>query len=199
MAAYCDGRSQVEELDTFLLQHVMWQRIDNVPKIHDWLLNEVSAEFGNKQLASLLFSTFMRLPSALARPYTTDKLLVDVVDLKSTVVARYAASESAAATPWNAGRNLWLSEEESQAIGTAISGRIASSRSGLQKLMEWVPTMEALLRFSLEPDGQAFTPKMDLVQALLYSYYASLSGNERAKLSHEFTSTSRDVRLNRYP
>ena len=183
MAAYCDGRSQVEELDTFLLQHVMWQRIDNVPKIHDWLLNEVSAEFGNKQLASLLFGVFSRLPSALNRPERGKELLSDVADLRSTIVARNAASE--AATLWHTTCNLWLSEEESEAIATAFSGRILTARSGLHKLMEWVSTMEALLRLKLEPGSSILPSKTELIPPLLFGYYDSLAPDERAKLPHD--------------
>ena len=197
MAAYCDGRSQVEELDTFLLQHVMWQRIDNVPKIHDWLLNEVSAEFGNKQLSRLLWGIFLRLPGAIdVGPRSTEELLKDVVSLWSTVVTWYVAAEVAAAASLNAGRSsLWLSEEESEAIATAFSGRIASARSGLHKLMEWVPIMEALLRFTLEPAGCATPFKQELIPPLLYGYYDSLTVGERAKLPLGFATRLRDWRL----
>ena len=184
MAAYCDGRREVEELDTFLLQHVMWQRVDNVPKIHDWLLNEVSAEFGNKQLASLLYGIFSRLPSAIYSPLKAEELSTDVAALWSTVVARHAALELAAAKPWNAGSSsLWLSEEEAQAIGTAFSGRITSARSCPQRLMEWAPTMEALLHFIREPANHLpVSTMMDLIPPLLCGYYDSLAAEERANL-----------------
>ena len=69
-------------------------------------------------------------------------------------------TESAATTPWNADRNLWLSEEELHAIGTAALHRrtpdFTSPWSGSP------PQRLSLLRFTLEPDGQACSSKMDL-------------------------------------
>ena len=41
VAAYCDGRSEVSELDMFLTQHLLWQRPDQVDKIQDWVLKQV--------------------------------------------------------------------------------------------------------------------------------------------------------------
>ena len=50
MAAYCNGRDAVSEYDVLLLQHVLWQRPDTADKIADWVLSQLSADDGTKQV-----------------------------------------------------------------------------------------------------------------------------------------------------
>jgi MoxR-like ATPase len=51
VAAYCNGRDSVTEYDVLLLQHVLWQRPDNADRIADWVLAQLSADDGTKQVS----------------------------------------------------------------------------------------------------------------------------------------------------
>lgn len=50
VAAYCNGRDSVTEFDVMLLQHVLWQRPEHCDKIADWVLSQLSADDGTKQV-----------------------------------------------------------------------------------------------------------------------------------------------------
>eukprot|EP00955_Chlamydomonas_euryale_P053426 355501-Chlamydomonas_euryale.AAC.2 len=50
VAAYCNGRDAVSEYDVLLLQHVLWQRPDTAERIADWVLSQLSADDGTKQV-----------------------------------------------------------------------------------------------------------------------------------------------------
>ena len=49
VAAHTCGRREVNEFDALLLQHCLWQRPDEAPRIRDWLLERVAADIGTQQ------------------------------------------------------------------------------------------------------------------------------------------------------
>ena len=53
MAAYTSGRATVSRYDCLLLQHVLWQRPDEAPRIADWLVARLAV---GDSLASLDYS-----------------------------------------------------------------------------------------------------------------------------------------------
>jgi MoxR-like ATPase len=61
VAAYCDGLTMVHPLDLLLLKHVLWQDPQHVEKIYEWLLKQVSSDFGSSQLESLFHTLFLRM------------------------------------------------------------------------------------------------------------------------------------------
>ncbi len=79
VAAYCNGRGTVTEYDVLLLQHVLWQRPDNADRINDWVVSQLSADDGTKQVwtermkydkamsgtAFDYFHRYLRTPAAL--------------------------------------------------------------------------------------------------------------------------------------
>ena len=50
VAAYCNGRAAVTEYDALLLEHVLWAAPETAPKIADWLLAQLAADDGMKQV-----------------------------------------------------------------------------------------------------------------------------------------------------
>lgn len=50
VAAYCNGRDRVTEYDCLLLQHVLWQTPEQVDRIADWILGQLAADDGVKQV-----------------------------------------------------------------------------------------------------------------------------------------------------
>ena len=49
VAAFTCGRSQVNELDCLLLQHVLWQRPEERPRLREWLLKRVAKDASSQQ------------------------------------------------------------------------------------------------------------------------------------------------------
>ena len=49
VAAHTCGRREVNEFDVLLLQHCLWQRPDEAPRIRDWLLERIAADIGTQQ------------------------------------------------------------------------------------------------------------------------------------------------------
>ena len=50
MAAYTSGRAAVSRYDCLLLQHVLWQRPDEAPRIADWLVARLAVGDSLKSL-----------------------------------------------------------------------------------------------------------------------------------------------------
>lgn len=65
VAAYCNGRSSVTEYDALLLEHVLWAAPETAPKIADWLLAQLAADDGMRQVDYLLSGIFSRACKAL--------------------------------------------------------------------------------------------------------------------------------------
>ena len=58
VAAYTSGQLTVSQFDCLLLQHVLWQRPDEGPRIADWLLQQLAADDGLQQAEYLLTGPF---------------------------------------------------------------------------------------------------------------------------------------------
>jgi MoxR-like ATPase len=50
VAAYTCGRGAVNEYDTLLLQHVLWQRPEEAERIREWLLQRIVKDRGTQQV-----------------------------------------------------------------------------------------------------------------------------------------------------
>ena len=49
VAAYTCGRRAVNEYDTLLLQHVLWQRPEEAERVREWLLQRLAKDRGTQQ------------------------------------------------------------------------------------------------------------------------------------------------------
>ena len=54
VSAFCNGRDAVTEYDLLLLQHVLWQKPENADRIADWVLSQLSADDGTKQVGQFV-------------------------------------------------------------------------------------------------------------------------------------------------
>ena len=52
--AFTSGQLQVSTFDCLLLQHVLWQRPDEGPRIADWIMQRLAADDGMQQAEYLL-------------------------------------------------------------------------------------------------------------------------------------------------
>jgi hypothetical protein len=50
VAAFTCGRRAVNEFDTLLLQHVLWQRPEEAERVRDWLLQRIAKDRGTQQV-----------------------------------------------------------------------------------------------------------------------------------------------------
>lgn len=81
VAAYTCGRLSVNEFDTLLLQHVVWQRPEEAPRVRDWLLERVSQTIGTQQLQYVLAGLYGRACRTEGKPELCDALRPDVEKL----------------------------------------------------------------------------------------------------------------------
>ena len=54
VAAYTSGQLQVCAFDCLLLQHVLWQRPDEGPRIADWVMTQLAEDDGMQQAEYLM-------------------------------------------------------------------------------------------------------------------------------------------------
>lgn len=78
VVAYTCGRLHVNEFDTLLLQHVVWQRPEEAPRIRDWLLERVSQTIGTQQLQYVLAGLYGRACRTEGKADMCDELRPDV-------------------------------------------------------------------------------------------------------------------------
>lgn len=58
--AYTCGRTQVNEYDCLMLQHVMWNRPEECDAIREWVLDRIAVDKGTNQVSYLLNGVFRR-------------------------------------------------------------------------------------------------------------------------------------------
>lgn len=185
VAAYCDGRMQVEEIDVFLLQHVLWKRPEQVEKIYDWLLKQVGHEFGTRQAESL----YQSLQERSIRKMRTDERtlhstnnpspsvktglnLLEIISLKDTLLSRLKDISSAERQLKNKmdrkrDRNIWLEDDEFDAIANSMSSRLSTSVKGVRFTLHRVLLMETLIRREIKSPKPLDLHSSDVYQILI--------------------------------
>ena len=113
VSAYCNGRDAVTEYDLLLLQHVLWQKPENADRIADWVLSQLSADDGTKQVGYLLTGLFNRACRCLGDPTKLSEIRQEAANLRQVLLERATLM----ATTLEGGfpavlDNLWLGEEE---------------------------------------------------------------------------------------
>ncbi|KAI7840670.1 hypothetical protein COHA_005592 [Chlorella ohadii] len=151
VAAYTSGRSRVSEYDCLLLRHILWQRPDEAERIYDWLLNNLASDDGLQQLQFILNGMFGRACKNLGNPEATAMLVKEVGDVRETLVNKLAGVYSAMEGGFPAVMgNLWLGQEEAQAVASALLPKLEKSRKEVEDLLFEVVTLEVLLRHQAE-------------------------------------------------
>ncbi|KAK9841968.1 hypothetical protein WJX81_001717 [Elliptochloris bilobata] len=138
VAAYTSGRSVVSLYDCLLLQHVLWQRPDEAPRIADWLVARLAVGDNLKSLDYSFSGMFSRAmnSSADGTVRAAADLTADVGALAGVLAAELAAMGApAAGGAALAGHELWLGREEAEALVAAIRPKQANVRKGLEELL----------------------------------------------------------------
>jgi len=151
VAAYCNGRDTVTEYDALLLQHVLWQRPEQSDRIADWVIAQLSVDDGLKQVQYLLSGLFSRACRSLGDQTKVQALQAEVDELVELLSAKYTQ----VSTNLEGGfpvvlNNLWLGEEESQAIATALQPKLFKTQSAVEAMVHDVITLEVALKAGSE-------------------------------------------------
>ncbi|PRW56633.1 ATPase associated with various cellular activities AAA_5 isoform A [Chlorella sorokiniana] len=146
VAAYTSGRSRVSEYDCLLLRHILWQRPDEAERIYDWLLNNLASDDGLQQLQFILNGMFGRACKNLGNAEATAMLVSEVGDVRDTLVNKLAGVYSAMEGGFPAVTgNLWLGQDEAQAVASALLPKLEKSRKEVEDLLFEVVTLEVAL------------------------------------------------------
>jgi len=152
VAAYCNGRDTVTEYDALLLQHVLWQRPEQADRVADWVVSQLSVDDGLKQVQYLLSGLFSRACRSLGNPEKVAELQGEVTQLRDVLMEKYmqVAHNLEGGFPVVLD-NLWLGEEESQAIATALQPKLTKTRGAVETILHDVATLEVALSNGSDP------------------------------------------------
>mmetsp|Transcript_21554 Transcript_21554/g.59746 ORF Transcript_21554/g.59746 Transcript_21554/m.59746 type:complete len:571 (+) Transcript_21554:16-1728(+) len=152
VAAYCNGRDTVTEYDALLLQHVLWQRPEQADKIADWVVSQLSVDDGLKQVQYLLSGLFSRACRSLGNPDKVNELQEEVNSLRGVLVEKYmqVADNLEGGFPVVLD-NLWLGEEESNAIATSLQPKLTRTRAAVVTVLHDVGVLEMALQSGSDP------------------------------------------------
>ncbi|GAX74687.1 hypothetical protein CEUSTIGMA_g2135.t1 [Chlamydomonas eustigma] len=152
VAAFCNGRDAVTEYDLLLLQHILWQQPEHSDRIRDWVLSQLSSDDGTKQVSYLMSGLFSRACRSLGNPEKLGELKNEAASLRSVLVERYrlVAVTLEGAFPAVLD-NLWLGEEEAQAVATALQPKLSKTRTAIDSILGDVATLEVALRNGCDP------------------------------------------------
>ena len=159
VAAFSSGRLYVTPKDCMLLQHVLWQRPEESEKIYEWLLKALTQDDGMQQLQYLLSGMFGRACKSLNNPEQVAEVTKDVQQLRKTLEEKLADIIFK-----QMGREkeltLWSSQDERDALDTALSPKLDKSRDETERLLYEVITLEVRKMgiSSVVMDGGVFVP-----------------------------------------
>jgi len=168
VAAYCDGRDAVSEYDCLLLEHVLWQRAGEARRVGDWVLGQLAADDGVRQVQYLMSGVFGRACKALGGA-------MDVAPASSSSASGAGAGPAAPPSPFaeiagEAGAlrelladrlatvtvaldggfpavlgNLWLGPDEAEAVATALAPKLQRTKQAVTSLLFEAATLEVAL------------------------------------------------------
>ena len=167
VVAHTCGRTEVSEFDTLLLQHVVWQRPEEAPRIRDWLLERVAQNLGSQQAPGQLPHTPARASDAPAHVHALQLQLASAHSLHSrcartSPLTSPTAAQSGMACMSSARRRRWRpsvvrAPGTCAALGKLRADEICSGWSVRARLPHGGPPgglRRALARRSSAPAGQ---------------------------------------------
>jgi MoxR-like ATPase len=156
VAAYCDGRDSVTEYDCLLLEHVLWQRSGEARRVGDWVLGQLAADDGVRQVQYLMSGVFSRACKALGGALDPsaagggDGALAEIAGeagaLRELLADRLAQVTIAldGGFPAVLG-NLWLGADEAEAVATALVPKLQRTKQAVTSLLFEAATLEVAL------------------------------------------------------
>ncbi|GAX85774.1 hypothetical protein CEUSTIGMA_g13189.t1 [Chlamydomonas eustigma] len=170
VAAYCDGRTVVSREDLLMLKHVLWQDPQHVDKVYDWLLKQVSADSGFKQLDSLFQSLFLRMCESLESHKKLSSIQREASMLKDVALDQYTEALRALNAMQNlehgsSACSLWFGVEEAEALSTYMQAAVPKAVETLGILAQQFLLLETMLRLTLvnEKNGAGRMSSSDVV------------------------------------
>jgi MoxR-like ATPase len=157
VAAYCDGRDSVSEYDCLLLEHVLWQRAGEARRVGEWVLGQLAADDGVRQVQYLMSGVFSRACKALGGALDVgsgggrNSALAEIADeagaLRELLADRLAQVTIAldGGFPAVLG-NLWLGSDEAEAVATALVPKLQRTKQAVTSLLFEAATLEVALR-----------------------------------------------------
>eukprot|EP00798_Chlamydomonas_sp_ICE-L_P023710 gene23710-9251_t len=148
VAAYCNGRNTVTEYDALLLQHVLWQRPEQIQYlflVHGTVVTIVLA------IQYLLSGLFSRTCRFIGNPVKVVEIQNEVTQLRHVLVDRYiqVAQNLEGGFPAVL-NNIWLGRDESQAVATALQPKLTKTQASIETLMFDVILLEVALNSGCE-------------------------------------------------
>jgi MoxR-like ATPase len=160
VAAYCDGRDSVSEYDCLLLEHVLWQRAGEARRVGEWVLGQLAADDGVRQVQYLMSGVFGRACKVLGgaldvganasgggRGGALAEIAGEAGALRELLAERLATVTVAldGGFPAVLG-NLWLGADEAEAVATALVPKLQRTKQAVTSLLFEAATLEVALR-----------------------------------------------------
>ena len=142
VAAYTAGRSRLENSDCLLLRHVLWQRPEEGERIYEWLLTSLASDDGLKQMQYLLSGMFGRACKALGKPEEVAGVAEELGQLREALTEKLVGVYGAAENGLPSGANMWLGQDDSAAIASALLPKLEKTKEEVERLLFEVVTLE---------------------------------------------------------
>jgi len=169
VAAYTNGRSQVNEFDCLLLTHCLWQRTEDCDKVEDWLLSQLSVDDGAKQVKYLLKGLFARACRAQGDAQKCASIEGEVSKVKELLSLKVSALSDTLVGGFSSIRNhLWIGQDDAEAIVATISPLMEKNRTAVEELLGEVLILEVAMSRKTEPH---------ILAELLPAYWADFIRN----------------------
>lgn len=146
VAAYTNGRTAVSVYDCLLLQHIMWNTPDEAERIYDWLLGQLAADDGMKQMDYLLSGMFGRACKSLSNEEECGKIRAEVAQLREVLSDKLAeVAGSLGGTFPAVTDNMWLGADEAAAVASALLPKLEKTKEEVGRLLYEVVQLEVAL------------------------------------------------------
>lgn len=152
VAAYTNGRSQVNEFDCLLLTHCFWQRTEDCDKVDDWLLSQLSVDDGAKQVKYLLKGLFARACRAQGDAQKCAAIQGEISQVKELLSSKVSALRDTLGGEFvSIRKHLWIGQDDAEAIVAAISPLMEKNKAAVEDLLGEVLVLEVAMSRRTEP------------------------------------------------
>ncbi|GMH33679.1 hypothetical protein BSKO_01513 [Bryopsis sp. KO-2023] len=153
VAASADGRSQVNEYDCLLLEHVFGNRPDDAQKVKSFVVETIASDPGLQQSALVFLGLFGRACRVLDNP--TDTEIAEATEEVSALVKLLEARHGGIAQTLDGEfpdlrATIWQSEGTVQAAVQSLTPQMTENRKKVVDLLREAKLVEACLKEKTE-------------------------------------------------